>query len=311
MDNKAVTIVYSWDNEDHVKWVKKLAMELEKHNIQVTYDQNSLELGDDVNQFMELAVDTASIILAICTEKYKMKIDNREGGSGYEGRMIAQIMRNHSAKIISITKDGYSDDKIPRALQGIYSLNLEEDLDKQGFANLLQVILGYKVVKSKEKLDPRKTIAEALDVDIDDVKTDEELALSDIKILNIISEDVTLPKMDGSRGSALYNIPFKMSEIPTDRWNQYFIHFWNNPSKYSSMHRSKIASIERDVIWLNGTTIEEVKNYHRDTLILAVNEANNAYNKEIVENEENRIRDIDKRNKLKKHINDEIRDITF
>ncbi len=40
------------------------------------------------------------------------------------------------------------------------------------------------------------------------------------------------------------------------------------------MHRPHIASVAGDEIVLNGTTIEEVRDYHRDTLILCVEEAN-------------------------------------
>ncbi|MBC1473284.1 toll/interleukin-1 receptor domain-containing protein [Listeria grandensis] len=103
MDNKpAVTIVYSWDDTGHKEWVKNLATELESNGVEVTYDQKDLSLGDDLNQFMELAVDSASIILAVCSEEYKKKIDHRDGGSGYEGRMIAEKVKDKSATIIPI-----------------------------------------------------------------------------------------------------------------------------------------------------------------------------------------------------------------
>ena len=39
-------------------------------------------------------------------------------------------------------------------------------------------------------------------------------------------------------------------------------------------HRFGIASVVGDEIILNGTTIEEVRDYHRETLILCVEEAN-------------------------------------
>lgn len=308
---KSVTIVYSWDSEEHCVWVKKLAEELERNSVQVTYDQNSLALGDDINQFMEIAVDTASIILAICTEQYKEKIDGREGGSGYEGRMMAQVVKNHSAAIIPITKDGYNDSKIPRAFQGLTSIDLELDIKKEKFARLLQAIHGFKIVKDVKKVDPRKTIADALEVKLEEVKTDDELMLLNIGITNIISNKVTLPKMDGSKGSALYSIPFQLSEPPTRRWKEYFIHFWNSPPSFTLMHRPGIASVNYDVIWLRGTTIEEVKKYHGDTLVLAIDEANKAYNKEIVETEKKRIRKLQKQNEVRRKINDGIGDITF
>ena len=104
--------------------------------------------------------------------------------------------------------------------------------------------------------------------------------------------------MDGSKGSALYSIPFQLSEPPTRRWKEYFIHFWNSPPSFTLMHRPGIASVNYDVIWLRGTTIEEVKKYHRDTLVLAIDEANKAYNKEIVETEKNVYENYKNRMKL-------------
>jgi DNA transposition AAA+ family ATPase len=40
------------------------------------------------------------------------------------------------------------------------------------------------------------------------------------------------------------------------------------------MHRPGIASVRGDRIVLDGTTVEEVERYHRNTLILALIEAN-------------------------------------
>lgn len=40
------------------------------------------------------------------------------------------------------------------------------------------------------------------------------------------------------------------------------------------MHRPGIASVTGAKIILDGTTLEEVKKYHRETLILCVDEAN-------------------------------------
>ena len=43
------------------------------------------------------------------------------------------------------------------------------------------------------------------------------------------------------------------------------------------MHRGGIARVSGGKILLEGTTIEEVQRYHRDTLMLAVEEANREY----------------------------------
>ena len=48
--------------------------------------------------------------------------------------------------------------------------------------------------------------------------------------------------------------------------------FAGQPSEY----RPGIASVYGDRIILDGTTIEEVRDYHRETLLLCVEEANKA-----------------------------------
>jgi hypothetical protein len=43
------------------------------------------------------------------------------------------------------------------------------------------------------------------------------------------------------------------------------------------MHRPGIATVSGDRVYLDGTTIEEVKKYHRETLVLALDETNRMY----------------------------------
>ena len=42
--------------------------------------------------------------------------------------------------------------------------------------------------------------------------------ISEIKILGINQEEVTVPKMDGTRGSGLYSIPFLLNQCPSREW---------------------------------------------------------------------------------------------
>ena len=95
-----------------------------------------------------------------------------------------------------------------------------------------------------------------------------------IRILHVIVDEVSAPKNDGTRGSALYRVPFQLSRSPTRLWRDFFIEAWDHPSSYTTSHRPGIASVEGDRVILNGTTIEEVEKTHRDTLVLALKEAN-------------------------------------
>lgn len=111
----------------------------------------------------------------------------------------------------------------------------------------------------------------------------------DIHITGIIVDEVTMPKNDGTRGSALYSIPFRLSDKPSQRWIKLFLNHWNYPSRFTTMHRPGIASVIGEKIILNGTTIEEVQKYHRDTLVLSVDQANKEEKRMLEEEQKQRI----------------------
>ncbi len=94
-----------------------------------------------------------------------------------------------------------------------------------------------------------------------------------IHILGIITDDVGAPRLDGTRGSALYKVPFQLSKTPSQLWKELFIQEWNG-NFFSNMHRPGIALVEGARIILNGTTIEEVRDYHGRSLKICVDEAN-------------------------------------
>jgi hypothetical protein len=95
-----------------------------------------------------------------------------------------------------------------------------------------------------------------------------------LKIIGIIADQVSAPRNDGTPGSALYRVPFRLSHVPSQFWAEAFVQAWNMPPQFTSMHRPGIARVIGNTIVLDGTTLEEVEKYHRDTLRLCVNEAN-------------------------------------
>ncbi|MDT2834325.1 hypothetical protein P7H70_09655 [Vagococcus carniphilus] len=94
--------------------------------------------------------------------------------------------------------------------------------------------------------------------------------------------------MDGSRGSALYEIPFRLNKVPSQLWEELFIRNWNSPPRFTLMHRSGIARVIGDKIILKGTTIEEVKKYHRDTLKLCIDKSNQEEKEMLLRDEQRR-----------------------
>jgi hypothetical protein len=98
-----------------------------------------------------------------------------------------------------------------------------------------------------------------------------------IKIVGIISEEITKPRMDGTRGSGLYAVPFRLSARPPQEWAQMFVQNWSHPPTFTTMHRSKIASVSGNKVILDGTTIKEVEKYHRETLLAVIEKTNQEY----------------------------------
>lgn len=95
-----------------------------------------------------------------------------------------------------------------------------------------------------------------------------------ISIVGIDEANVTTPRNDGTRGSALYTIPLKLSEHPPAIWNEIFSEYWRSPPSFTNMHRPGIASVSGDRIVLNGTTMEEVEKYHLQTLKVVIKATN-------------------------------------
>lgn len=133
----------------------------------------------------------------------------------------------------------------------------------------------------------------------------------DINITRVIVENITEPKNDGTSGSALYSVPFALSRRPPSAWTEMFIANWNHPPRWTTMHRRGIATLSGSTVSLNGTTIEEVEPYHRDTLQLAVDETNRQYCEWRNEQDQLRAREQAARESHRKRVEDVSKKITF
>ncbi|RHV36735.1 TIR domain-containing protein [Ruminococcus sp. OM05-10BH] len=261
-----VFISYSWDDDEHKKWVKNFSDRLLSDGINAVVDQYDLSLGDRLPQFMEQSISDADFVLIICTPKYKSKADKRTGGVGYEGHIISdELFQHHNErKFIPVLRRGNFETALPKFCAGKLSIDLSDTpFSEEQYHDLLATIFGKK---KKPKIGKKLSTVEKIRIE-DNVE-------EPIHIIGIITNEVTIPKMDGSRGSALYSIPFQLSRTPSRLWCQLFIDSWNMPPSFSTMHRPGIAKVVDSKIVLNGTTIDEVKKYHRDTLMLCVEEAN-------------------------------------
>lgn len=264
-----VFISYAWEDEDHKAWVRQLADRLLQNGIEATLDQYDLELGDRLPQFMEQSVNESDYVLVICTPAYKHKADQRSGGVGYEGHIISEelLLKGNERKFIPVIRKGTHENAMPAYLAGKLAVDLSTpEKDEQNFENILATLYGTKKKPKVAKRASEKLIQ----------KPEQHIDVIDdrIGIVGIIVDEVTEPRLDGSPGCALYRIPFRLSKHPSSTWAHFFIDAWNSPPRFSTMHRPGIASINGDKIVLDGTTIEEVRDVHKETLALCADIAN-------------------------------------
>jgi hypothetical protein len=279
-ENPKVFISYSWDDDPHKAWVKAFATRLRADGVDVTLDQWATVPGDKLPRFMEQAIRENAYVLIVCTPNYKKKSDNREGGVGYEGDiMTGEVFttQNHR-KFIPVLRRGDFKSASPSWLTGAYGIDLRADpLNEQQYGDLTATL--YKRREQAPPLGkplaptPQKSIREAAK----EFYPTKEPAVADfelIQITGIIIDEIGEPKNDGSRGSALYPIPFKLSRKPTHEWGELFKRNWDRPPSFTTQHRPGTARVDGDRIVLTQTTIEEVESTHRATLKLALDETN-------------------------------------
>jgi hypothetical protein len=272
INNPTTFISYAWESDILKKWFKDLATQLRNNGIDAKLDQWEVLPGDQMPHFMEKSVRDNDFVLIICTPKYKIKSEERIGGVGYEGDiMTAEVLQgsNHR-KFIPILKSGTKETSMPTWLKGKYFVDLSSN---QHFANNFEDLLTT-LLNAREKAPTLGAIQPKFIKDESTEKTDIIEKDDEIKIKGILIDEVTQPLNDGTRGSGLYKIPFELNKRPNYEWINLFINAWNRPPSFSTMHRPGIASVYGNTIVLDGTTIEEVEKYHKDTLKLAVGVAN-------------------------------------
>src|SRR5690606_23141434 len=121
-NNPKTFISYAWESDEAKAWTKLLATRLRGDGVDAKIDQWEVVPGDQMPHFMEKSVRDNDYVLIICTPKYKVKSDGRQGGDGYEGDiMTAEVLQtsNHR-KFIPILRSGTAGTVMPTWLQGKY-----------------------------------------------------------------------------------------------------------------------------------------------------------------------------------------------
>lgn len=270
-------VSYGWESDEHREWVREFAARLRGDGVDVTLDKWELQPGDQLPVFMERAVRENDYVLIVCTPHYKRRSNERLGGVGYEGDIMTAeaLMTRNERKFIPLFRSGNDwRDAAPTWLQGKYYIDFRgTPYLEERYQDLITTLHGTRPAvppignpqrMTRPPAEPRVPISQTL----------RPPDFVPIQILGVVVDEIKQPRADGTRGSALYTVPFQLSRRPSSEWVQVFIEKWNHPSSWTSMHRPGIASVAGDKVYLNGTTVDEVQKYHRDTLKLALEETN-------------------------------------
>ena len=144
-----VFVSYSHDSEDHIAWVLQLATRLRHNGVNMILDQWNLDLGQDLAAFIERGLSASCRVLCICSEGYVRKANEKQGGVGYEKRIItSEILSDSNTDwVIPVVRNNTSGDLVPKFLGGcLYVDFLEDRRYEEKYEELLRSLLDEPIL---------------------------------------------------------------------------------------------------------------------------------------------------------------------
>ena len=144
-----VFVSYSHDSEEHKAWVLRLATRLRHNGVDMILDQWNLQLGQDVAAFVERGLSDSNRVLCICSGNYIRKANAREGGVGYEKRiMTGEIMGDLNADwVIPVICNNPVGAIVPTFLRSCLYVDFRDDLRyEEKYEELLRSLLDEPVL---------------------------------------------------------------------------------------------------------------------------------------------------------------------
>lgn len=102
-------ISYSWDNEEHTKWVNRLAHILWQNDIEAIVDQIHVQLGVNLKNFMISGISSSRWVICVLSDGYIKKIDDLSSGvgkemailkDGFDSDFVIPLLKNNTNHII-------------------------------------------------------------------------------------------------------------------------------------------------------------------------------------------------------------------
>jgi hypothetical protein len=208
-----VFISYSWDSENHKKWVRDFAARLRGHGIDVILDQWEVVPGDQLPSFMEQSVMKSDFVLCICTPRYQEKTNNRTGGVVYEEDIITgELYRSQDQrKFIPILRTGNWEASAPIWMGGKSYIDLQGDpYSEKKYTDLLRTLHNMREGAPPIGVNPMENNGNGVANPVGNIDTSSSISIQDQKNSNtlddfeFVNRKIELATLDPARLSDSY-----------------------------------------------------------------------------------------------------------
>lgn len=251
MEKVKVFISYSWDSEDHQKWVQGLATDLEEfEELHVVTDFFDLDNFSDKNYFMEKSVREADVIVVVCTENYKKKADSRQGGVGIETYLAAirhweESEGGGASRMLVVARERSS---IPYYLKAKIRVDFyNDDLYYKSLDYLVKALSNKSKIQRPEK---RRSLDRLISYDFNRAE--------DILRLKYSKRKVLISVEDGTDYSSGNRIKFELWEVSSPFKSHYLV-LYPNITIGQTVNRFCDLILSRDIKVQKLTVLRPVK----------------------------------------------------
>jgi predicted nucleotide-binding protein len=244
------------------------AQGLEANDLRVWIDDNELLAGDSIIEQISQAVAGVDFFCALVSPASRESNWCRKELS----LAVTGMLGREGATVIPLR---VGDVEMPESLQDVLYVDLDPNHINAAVERITRDVRRHRVRRERDgtiavtqeeqtTATPPPAWSESLDPD----------SYVPVRIVGIVKEGVSKPRDDGTRGSALYSIPLRLSRRPSEMWSRHFRETWDSPPQFTTMHRPGIASVQGDTIVLDGTTMSELEQYHAETLRAVLDKVN-------------------------------------
>lgn len=254
----SVFLSYSWVDKP---LAHELAEALDASGCRVWIDEGELRVGDSLVHSISEALDRVDFVVAL--------VSAASVGSDWCRKEISLAMTGEVKRQgVTVMPLRVGDVEMPPTLKDKVHLSLDPDDVPSAVERLLRDMRRY--LEPPAPLPPRRRAPEARPapgrplVSLAAPPLARSIAepAGPMRIVGVDRGGISQPRDDGTRGSALYSVPLLLSRVPDAEWAVLFVRNWDRPPSFTTMHRPGIARVVGDRVVLDGTTVEEVAQYH-------------------------------------------------